>query len=349
MGRRGGVKIKKLKVNTANSDDVKELHKMFGQITGTDDADPEIIIPKINKIYKNIQEYKKLYSVLLNFKTFIEQFSDFKIWFSDIEKFLKELLSTTNTDMKTKYGEEELDYHKMSKEELNVFYKGLKDNKQIKQMVITGSNLALYKKYLEDTTTTTVNDTFIFKEPGLTLQPLAFSGLDLKIIWNTDGFTETAKKFIMTILRRTYVTGIDMYDIITSPDVDIKKFSKILVDSIANMKKQIPRCDKAFAIIEKSVEMLETNFKTYFRGSVEAGNPNIIIESFIMDISTTQKAGASVAGEFRKIVSFLREKGAGNNDPKVKKLFSMLNNQFSSLDSELGVKPSEPEVKDETV
>jgi hypothetical protein len=124
----------------------------------------------------------------------------------------------------------------------------------------------------------------------------------------------------------------DMHDLVTSPNVDIKKFSSVLVDSIAKMKTQIPRCNKAFAIIENSVSTLENNFKTYFRGSVEAGNPNIIIESFIGDIIKEQKADASISYEFKQIISYLKQKSAGNNDPKIKKLFGMLNMQFSSLD-----------------
>lgn len=335
MGRKmGGVKVKKLKVNTANSEDMADLHRMFGQITGSGDADRDVITPKITKIYKNIQEYNKLYRILLNFKAFTDQFSEYPFWFTDIEEFLKNLVESTGVDLSRKYDESESDYHAMSESDLNEFYKKMKDNTYIKKMIITGSNLALYKKCLHDLAT--ISDSFIYREPGITLQPLAFSTLDIKLIWNTENFNDKAKQFVLSILRHTYLIGIDLYDIVTSPDVDIKKFSKILIDSIGNMKKQIPRCDKAFAIIEKSVTMLEENFKTYFRGSVEAGNPNVIIESFILDISTSQKAGASVAGEFRKIVQYLREKGSGNTDPKVQKLFSMLNSQFSSLDSELG-------------
>jgi hypothetical protein len=212
-------------------------------------------------------------------------------------------------------------------------------------MVITGSNLSVHKAHISEADK--LDDIFINREPGLTLQPLAFSTMDLKIIWQFSGSSEMAKKFILSILRHTYLIGIDTYDIVTSPDVDIKKFSKILVDSIAKMKKMIPRCDRAFGIIEKSVKLLEDNFKTYFRGSVEAGNPSIIVESFIVDISTSQKSSPMVTAEFRKIVSFLKEKSSQNNDPKIKKLFSMLNNQFNTVDTELGVKSedSEPAAK----
>lgn len=336
-------KVIKKSVSSVNETDMKDLNKMFGQITGMANADRIVLLPKIGKIYKNIIEFNKLYTILLNFKPFTEHFNEYKFWFDNISEYLGQLISSTGVDIKAKYSDSNDDsnqmqhsFHSMDDDELNKFYKDLKENQSIKQMVITGSNLAPYKKYISDANN--LDDAFIKREPGLTLQPFAFSSMDLKTIWSSENLDNKAKKFILSIIRHTYNIGISIYDTITSPDVDIKKFSKILIDSIAKMKKQIPRCDKAFAIIENSVSMLESNFKNYFRGSVEAGNPNIIIESFIIDISTTQKANAETTNQFKRIVSFLKEKGSQISDPKVKKLFGMLNNQFSTMDTELGIK-----------
>lgn len=343
MSRRGArIKVMKQKSKTGD-DDKRDLSKMFDQITGSCDAERDILIPKINKIYKNIVEYNKLYNILLNFKPFTEQFSDYPFWFDDISGFLKNLVSTTKVDITKNYDNDldnmELSYYKLDDASLNVFYKDFKDNSFIKKIIITGNNLSAYKNYLDIEKKDVVDDSFIYREPGVTFQPLAFTTMDLKVIWGSFSITDKAKQFIISILKHTYKIGIDTYEIVTSPDVDIKKFSKILIDSISKMKKQIPRCDKAFKIIENSVAMLESNFKNYFRGSVEAGNPSIILESFIMDISTSQKASSpTVAYEFRKIVSFLKANSANNNDPKIKRLFGMLNNQFSALDTEMGVK-----------
>lgn len=343
MGKMRGAKIKTMKISSSSSEDVKDLQKMFSQITGTSDADRNVLIPKINAIFKNVVEYKKLYSILLNFTAFTTQFEEYKIWFEEIDLFMKTLVESTNVDITKKYNETTIGpYSDLDDVKLNAFYKDLKSNEFVKKIVITGSNLSAYKKHLTDE----LDDIFIKREPGIVLQPLAFSSLDLKIIWNTENFTDKGKTFILSILKRTYAIGIELYDIITSPDVDIKKFSKVLVDSIAKMKKQIPRCDKAFGIIENSVKMLEDNFKSYFRGSVEAGNPNIIIESFIVDISTTQKASPSVTNEFRKIVMFLKERSSQAADPKIQKLFGMLNSQFSAIDSELGIKKTPEDIPD---
>lgn len=343
MGRRSAKVIKK-SISSTSDEDLKDLNKMFSQITGSSDADRDVLLPKTCKIYQKIKEYYKIYDLLLKFEPFTKCFEEYTFWFEDIELFLKSLISTTNTDLTKSYTEQnEQEYHSYDDAKLNTFYKNLKENPHLRKIIVTGSNLSLYKKHISDATN--LDDSFIKREPGLELQPLAFTTLDLKVIWISENITDKAKKFVLSILRHTYNIGIELYDIITSPDVDIKKFSKILVDSIAKMKKQIPRCDKAFAIIENSVTMLEDNFKTYFRGSVEACNPSIIIESFIVDISTAQKANASVAAEFRRIVMFLKEKSSANTDPKIKKLFGMLNTQFSAMDSELGIKKKTPDIK----
>lgn len=338
MGRRGG-KVKVMKVSAGgSSEDVKDLHKMFAQITGTSDADRDVIIPKIISIYKLIIGYSKLFNILLSFDPFVKQFEEYDFWFEEIKTFLKDLVKSTDTDLQKDYSiDMSSAFHAMDNETLNTFYRDLKENPNIKKIVITGSNLVPHKRHL----TETMDDVFIKREPGLTFQPFAFSTLDLKIIWNTENISDKAKTFMMSILRRAYDMGVKLYDIITSPDVDIKKFSKLLVDSIGKMKKMIPRCDNAFAIIERSVSMLEDNFKSYFRGSVEAGNPSIIIESFIVDLSKSQKASASVTNEFRRIVMVLKERGSQNTDPKVKKLFSMLNSKFSAIDSEFGIKTTD--------
>jgi hypothetical protein len=37
--------------------------------------------------------------------------------------------------------------------------------------------------------------------------------------------------------------------------------------------------------------------------------------------------------QFKKIISFIQKKASGNKDPRVAKLFKMLNNQFTILES----------------
>ena len=99
------------------------------------------------------------------------------------------------------------------------------------------------------------------------------------------------------------------------------------------MKKQIPRCNKAFNIIANSVNLLENNFDTYYKHSIEAENPSIIIENFITDVSISQKSSPAVTNQFKKIIMFMKRKTAGNKDPRVSQLFKVLNSQFDMMDT----------------
>jgi hypothetical protein len=182
-----------------------------------------------------------------------------------------------------------------------------------------------------------ISDSFICSYPGNTLMPLAFTSMDFKLIWYSD-IEPKGKKFLLTILQHTFKISFEIYDIIYSPDIDIHEFSNILISTITTLREKIPRCDKAFDVIENSVNMLKTNFKDYFRESVETENPASILQSFIIDVGNTQKANPVVVAQFRKITSFMKKNAANSNDPNVKKLFKMLNNQFNAIDKEMKVK-----------
>ncbi len=344
---RGSVKIKK--VASMSKDDADTLNKMFEQMTGIANAEPDVIIPKILKMKCLIVKYYKLFSILVNFTEFKTLLDEYGEWFKEIENFIENLKDTNKIELNADYSHENinniLNLQSLKDEELNQQYKSLKDNSFVKQAIITCSNLENYKNYIKDKEN--LDDKFIKREPGLSLIPFSFSGMDFKILWSLDEITDQGKKFLLSIIHHSYTIGHEIYEIISSPDVDIAKFSSILVEHITKMRKQIPRCDKAFDVIENSVKLLENNFKAYYRCSVEAENPSVIVESFIIDVSTTQSASPLVNSQFRRIMSFLKQKSSGINDPKIKKLFSMLNEQRAAMDTELGLGADNQQEKSE--
>jgi hypothetical protein len=127
----------------------------------------------------------------------------------------------------------------------------------------------------------------------------------------------------------------DVYRTITSPDVDVAEFSKSIIASITQVKKQIPRCERAFAKIEASVSLLEGNFDGYYKDFVQSQNPSTIIESFVIDVSNTGGADMQTTRQFRKIIDYYRRATQGKiKDPKIKKVFDMLNSNFSAMEGE---------------
>lgn len=321
------VKIKKV-LNKNSAEDVQMLNSMFDQMTGTSHADPEIIFPKYMDLRQKLEKFCKVFKLLLNMKNFITDFPECKEGLGEIQAFIEK----TEKEMNSLFDPTKVNKNEIEKKEINEAFNKLKESHSVQQIIITSSSLGKHKKYIENSAS--LSDEFIRREPGLSMTPIPFSSIDLKKIWVSDKFNEMIKKFILSILSHAYKIGYEIYDIVTSPNVDIKKFSHVLINNIGMLKKQIPRCDKAFDIISDSVKMLEGNFKNYYKTSVEAENPSIIIESFIVDVSMKQKSNANITRQFRKIIMFMKKKSANNKDPRVKKLFSILNSQFSLMEKE---------------
>jgi hypothetical protein len=324
MPRHGSVRMKKINPKGADADDAADLNNLFEQMTGSQNADSNIIIPKYLAIQELLKKFIKIYNLLLNFSEFIDNFSEYNMEFDEIKEFINNLEKIIKDNLS------EQDLTNMELEPLNVMYKEIKNKNEIQNIIVTGGNLKKYKRYLCDKND--LKDEFIKREPGFSLKPLAFTQLDIKMLWSANKLNNMAKKYILNILNHTYHISHELYDIITSPDIDIKKFSRVLIDNIEKLKKQIPRCEKAFDIIKNSVEMLEDNFKGYYKNSVESENPSIIIESFIIDVSMKQKTNANITNQFRKIIMHMKKVSSNNSDPRIKKLFNILNSQFNMMD-----------------
>ena len=338
---------RKMKTKTVGADpaDMHMLNNMFDQMTGVSHADTEVLQPKYVAIRAKLIKVCKVLTLLTTFKEFSSSFSEMRSGIQDIEKYvnsLKEKFKLESTP------EEDAAKNTIEiKEDLNKAYTNLKESVEMKQLIISVGNLGKYKKYLA--TKETLADEFIKREPGLTLKPFAFSVFDFKILWASDNITETVKKFMLNILHHFYTVGYEIYDLNTSPNIDISKFSEVLIKNLSMLKKQIPRCNHAFDIIADSVSMLENNFKGYYKSSVEAENPSLIIESFIVDVSMKQKASPELTRQFKKIIMFMKKKTESNNDPRVKKLFSLLNSQFSMMEKETGIAEDPIEPMDDIV
>ena len=116
-------------------------------------------------------------------------------------------------------------------------------------------------------------------------------------------------------------------------DVDVKKISSVIVSSISNAKKHVPRCEKAFKKIEESVLLLENNFNGYYKDFLQSNGPTSILEGFIMDVSKNSEIDTQTTYQFRKIISHYRKMSSGKiTDPRINKLFKTLNHNLDLLD-----------------
>ena len=319
MGRGNGSKTKVIK----QSVDQDGISDMFNQLLGDEKSlDIDIIKDKYLKLKTDVE---RVYKLLESFKKTIyckvlKDFANINFYKTNIENFI--------IDAKSIFPEEIEDRN------LVRHYLSIKENKIIKDSIHICKNLVIYKKYIEDNEN--LSDNFIKSSKTHELKIFPFCDFDIKFIYNFSKIDESIKKYILIFLNMLYTTTFDIYQVITSPDIDISKFSEIIIGSIAQAKKMIPRANKAFKKIEESVELLQNNFGGYYKDFISTKNPSIIIENFILDCgkeSTNDNMDLDLARQFKKIAMFYKKKSAGKiKDPRVNQIFELLDKNFAMLD-----------------
>jgi len=314
---RGRGKVKMIKQNV----DQQGLSDIFNQLLGDENSlDIQIIKDKylrlktdINRIYKLLESFHNtIYNKVLKDQLNVEMYK------KNINGFILDCKSTFP---------DEIDDSNLIR-----FYLQLKEHKVIKDCIHICKNLIIYKKYIENNDN--LSDNFIKSSKTHELVIFPFCNFDIKFIYTIVKIDDSIKKYLLIFMNMLFNTSYDIYQIITSPDIDISNFSDIIVDSIKQAKKMIPRANKAFRKIEESVELLKDNFQNYYKDFITTKNPTIIIENFILDVSKENSGEVDIelARQFKKIVMFYQKKSQGKiKDPRVNQLFEMLNKNFDML------------------
>jgi len=212
------------------------------------------------------------------------------------------------------------DYSKVPPNDAIQFVKVYNDVKKCNLtniVVVVCKNLSAHKRALIDTNN--LSDKFL-REAGSIFAPFpSLSQLNIKQIYTTIGGKD--KLLLLTVLSRIYTISHEIHDIVSSPDADLNELVTIVLASIDEVKKQIPRCGDAFKKIAESVGMLKGNFGSYYKDYVSSGNSSIILENFVLDVSKDSKTSPAVTAQFRNIIKHYRRMTANTNDPKLRSLF----------------------------
>jgi hypothetical protein len=325
-----GRKIKTIRKHIGD----KSVVDMFNQMLGAEGADPSIIFPKYNTIKSRCAMLHKTLSAMVTdvlSKSFPEQSKGC----DEIMKFVKEIKEIKFMEFPEIAdrinGKNNDNLDKKHIEPLTNQYNSIKKNNTIRMVIMTCKSLIGYKNNLS--TENSFDDSFIARIPGFILAPFPFSCLNLKEVWVSPNITMKIKKYIFTVLKLVLDISHKIYETLTSPDVNVKDFSEAIISSIGKIKKQIPRCDKAFKKIEESVGLLENNFNGYYKDFVQSRNPSTIIESFVIDVSQSGTTDPQTTRQFRTIISHYQKLTQGKiKDPRVKKIFDTLNHNFDIME-----------------
>jgi len=306
--------------------DQTQLLDMFQQLTGDPSKlDPNIVRDKYQRLKNDIIRCNKL---LLKFK----------------EAILDNLYTKRNVDACFDFQVEQLvEFVKRSSEYIDVependqqmiaVYQALKDSFIIEEYLKVCKILRQNEDCVKDRCN--LSDSFIKRSVGEDFYLFDFAKINFKHLFThilEENFTDReeladCKRYILVMCNMFYITTGDIYTMVTSPDVDIDKLSELIIDAITAAKKQVPRCDKAFRLIENSVDMLKNGMSSYYKDFVASGNPAVIFENFINDISNDLHIDKSTLCQFKRIIFHFRKKA--NEMPKKN---SKLDGVFTTLD-----------------
>lgn len=153
------------------------------------------------------------------------------------------------------------------------------------------------------------------------------------------------QEFILLCIQKIYMICRDINNALNIPDIDPADFSRIVLNSLDDIKKHVPRCGDAFDKIKESVALLENNFGSYYKDFVKTDNPGIIIENFVTDVAKQSGNNIKLAKQFKDIIQFYKKMASQNMNPQMKALFNHVDKQFAHLnlgdDDEEEAAPSE--------
>ena len=313
----------------------KNINDIFNEILGLENAEPDILIPKFVKIRNLTRHLYKIFKQIAGLNNLRTSFPIIVDGLDELSAFADKLYENICFNLEQKDTVEQ--YQKLNKDDVNTLYKKLTTNKYIRMLIVLCGKLNQYKKCISDEEA--LKDNFILQEPGNTFMPFSTIGssIDLKVLWYQDNITDNVKNFFLIIISKIYTDTHEIYKIATSPNVNVEKFADVIMDAIKKLKKQpeLSRCKNAFRQIEQSVDLLKNNFDTYYRGGIASNNLNVIMESFVIDVSTKCNFDASLTLEFRKIITYMQkvsqQNGKGKNKD-IQNLFSVLEKNMTMME-----------------
>jgi hypothetical protein len=326
--------------------DNPDIMEMFHDVLGTGDGgglNLKIVYPKYKKIEEHCIRFLHLLEALLQHRVMRQFPSAAQHLAGYIESLYTQAAGLfIAPDLETLYPAQGqimaggVDFGAVSAETLAEFatvYTAVKDCNLVNTVVVTCNNLGPHRKSLEDKTA--LRDFFLTKSAGLSFAPIPdLPAVNFKQIYISDQVNPTGRHFLMMVLHKMLTISRDVYEAVSLPDIDVDEFVDVIINSLDDVKKQIPRCNEAFNKIRDSVGLLKGNFGGYYKDYVASSNPTIIMENFVLDVSKSTSSSPKVTMQFRKIIQHYRKLASQQaQNPKMQSLFAHVEKNFDALDA----------------
>jgi hypothetical protein len=346
MARRVKIKSKVVKDTLKNKDVLEMFHGVLGTSEGG--ATLSVTHPKYQKIEAHVGRFLKLLDLVCG--------SDLLALFPEPHARLAEYVASLRAQRDASFAAPDLDryvtgpettagggkiglatvegYSRVPPEVAAAFaavFAEIKKCTVVNVAIVTCKNLVSFKKYLKSKDS--LRDKFL-RGAGTTLAPLPdLPQLNFKQIYIDDRLTPDDREFVLVVLHKLYVIGHDVYEAVSAPDIDVNEFVEVIMASIGEVRKHIPRCDAAFDKIGESVDLLRGNFGDYYKDYVASNNPTIIMEHFVSDVAKNTKSSATVTGQFRQIIRHYKKLASQQaTTPQLQGLFNQVDNNFQELE-----------------
>jgi hypothetical protein len=327
----------------------KDVIDMFQGVMGTGDGtgiNPRIVYPKYLLIQNHCNRFLKLLGLFYRspemaaftvpmqaLSAYAASLKNEMVSLFAVPKF-EELYPPTDHD---RINGLKVNYSGLTSEDMQSFeaaYKRIKDSNLMNKIIVTCKNLVVHKKSIGDMSKLTAR--FLTHSAGLTFSPFPeLPIVNFKEIYNNGDLvrTDQARKLVLTVLHKAYVISHEIYELMSSPDIDVGEFVDMILSNLGEVEGQIPRCGEAFAKLRNSVDLLKGNFSGYYRDFVSSNNPTIIMENFVLDVSRQTDSSPKVTAQFRRIITHYRKLAKQHaNNPKLRSLFQQVDKSFQELE-----------------
>ncbi|MDE2097650.1 MAG: hypothetical protein KGL39_10415 [Patescibacteria group bacterium] len=328
----------------------KDVTDMFSDVLGTKSSAIHVTYPKYNSVMAHTDRFIKLLETLHD-SPVLAPFAAEKDRLGGYLASLFRMFTATFTapDFTPYYGgadglnDEQRRLHAAMfdeprydavpagvREEFDKAFEAMKASDLVKSIVVTCSNLSKYRATITNPDDAKL-DAFM-RKPPMQFAPIHdLEALNLKQVYISDAVKD--KKYIIVFVRKLYEISHAVYEAVNSPDVDVQDFVNLVMASIDDVRKVIPRCDDAFNKIRESVDLLQGNFGSYYKDYVASSNPTIIMENFVLDVSKSTNATPKLTQQFRKIIAHYKNVAKNQAlNPKLQSVFKHVDSSFDYVD-----------------
>ncbi len=334
----------KVKVVTRTQED-EGIAEMFNQMLGAGKININICYPKYVTCKQYIKSILDIINMFANSR-FVKSRSELTQCSEDIQKFVesarKDYADIYSVDLKDFEWNLNL-VDEASKETFSKKYEQMKNDTTLHIFIKMCDNLIKYRKHLKDDKN--IDHRFIVSMSGLEFCPFPFSNINFKLLINDllseselagrpiSKFPNKEIEFCMIVLHKMLTLSHGLYVAYSKPDIDVNEFVEVIMNNIKEVKKQVPRCDKAFKKIIDSVTLLKTNFNDYYKDFIQTQNQMVIMENFINDVAKNTTADPETTRQFRAIITYYKKIASTQiKNPKMKMLFERVSANLSELE-----------------